>query len=90
MNWKTLTLTVGALLIVPTSINAAESYQTNLDRGIENMGLYAQRAKRGKSDRGQKMERMLQQLNLTPEQSQQIEAIKERSQTNMEGTKRTS
>jgi len=85
MNWKTLTLTVSALLIVPTSINAAESYQTNLDRGIENMGLYAQRAKRGKSDRGQKMERMLQQLNLTSEQSQQIEAIKERSQTNMEG-----
>jgi len=84
MNWKTLALTAGALLILPTSINAAESYQTNQNQGIENienMGHHAQSAKRGRGDRGQKMERMLEQLDLTSEQSEQIETIQERSQT---------
>jgi len=89
MNWKTLALTAGALLILPISINAAESYQTNQNRGIENMENmrhHAHGAKRGRrGNRGQKMERMLQQLDLTPEQSQQIEIIKERSQTATEG-----
>lgn len=88
MNWKTLTLTVGALLVLPLSINAAESFQTTQNQEIGNMGHHTQIARRGKrGDRGQKMERLLQQLDLTSEQSQQIETIKERSQSEMEGLK---
>ncbi|MEL6496030.1 MAG: Spy/CpxP family protein refolding chaperone [Cyanobacteria bacterium J06623_7] len=87
MNWKTLTLTVAALLTLPTSINAAELKQIdqNQDWGIEmrNPTTIARRGKKG--DLGAKMERLLQQLDLTAEQSQQIETIKERSRTAMEG-----
>ena len=78
MNWKVI-LTAGALSILPLSINAAESNPINQNRELELMGHPTQIANRG--DRGQKMERMLQQLNLTDEQSQQIETIKEQSQT---------
>lgn len=82
MNWKVI-LTVGALSILPLSVNAAETYQ--IDRGQENnMEQSVRMARRGrKGDRGQRMERLLQQLDLTSEQSTQIEAIKERSQTAM-------
>ena len=88
MNWKTLAVSIAALTILPLSINAAESHQVNNIQELDNMGHYAQKAKFGrKGKRGQKMGKLLQQLDLTSEQSQQIETIQEQSKTNVQGLK---
>lgn len=76
-----------ALVILPLGVNAA---QTNLEpNSIQEPSLITQLAqnqmKQGKRmGRGDRMEKFLQQLELTPEQSQQIETIQEQSRTENE------
>lgn len=82
INWKTIAVTTGALMILPVSTFAVNSAAEVNNVAVDNMDLFAQgpmfRHRRGK---GERMPRILEQLDLTPEQSQQIEAIKEQSQT---------
>ncbi|MEM6612723.1 MAG: Spy/CpxP family protein refolding chaperone [Cyanobacteria bacterium P01_C01_bin.72] len=66
---------------LPMSIDVAQS-QVNDIQERNKMGHHGQRGKHGKrGDRGKKMNRLLQQLELTPEQSQQIESIQEESKS---------
>ena len=77
-----------AFVIFPLGVNAA---QTNLEPNSiqESPSFITQLAqnqmKHGrKMGRGDRMEKLLQQLELTPEQSQQISAIQENSRTESE------
>lgn len=85
MNWKTLAVATGALIILPLGSYAAQSHRETTNNNIQeqsNMRYFAQgmkHGKRGGGDRG--MEKLLQQLDLTTEQSQQIETIREQSKT---------
>ena len=88
MNWKTLAVSMGALTILPLSIYATEPHQVKNIQETDNMGHYSQKARFGKKgDRGQKMGKLLQQLDLTSEQSQQIETIQEQSRSDAQGLK---
>ncbi len=82
INWKTFAVVTGTLMILPLGSYAAQSnWETANIQEQNNMGRLAQGIKHGrKGDRAQKMERLLQQLDLTPEQSQQIDAIREESE----------
>ncbi|MCC0178970.1 Spy/CpxP family protein refolding chaperone [Waterburya agarophytonicola K14] len=86
MNWKTFIVATGALAILPLGIHAAQvNSEVNDIHETNNMRHFAQRIKHGKrGDRGQVMNKLLQQLDLTEEQSQSIETIRSRSQTTAE------
>jgi periplasmic protein CpxP/Spy len=84
MNWKTFSAITAALLILPLGTYAATLNQdNNAQESMITMRKIAQnhdkQFKRG--DRGDRMGKLLEQLDLTPEQSQNIEAIKEQSKT---------
>ena len=81
MNWRTFLAVTGALVILPLSTYAAESNQNQITNLQEqnNMTKIAQHSRHGKRGRGEGMQRVLQQLDLTPEQLQQIEDIQEQS-----------
>jgi len=83
INWKYFAIATGALIILPLGSYAAQlNQETNNIQEQNNMGHLAQRIKHGKrGNRGAKMEKLLQQLDLTSEQSQQINAIQEQSKT---------
>ncbi|MEL6579665.1 MAG: Spy/CpxP family protein refolding chaperone [Cyanobacteria bacterium J06621_12] len=89
MNRKILAIAIGTLAILPLSIDVAQSQvgQNNIQEN--EMGHHGKRGKRGKrgGGRGEKMNRLLQQLDLTAEQSQQIESIKEESKANAQELK---
>ncbi|MGF1588312.1 MAG: Spy/CpxP family protein refolding chaperone [Pleurocapsa sp.] len=76
MNWRTFYAVTAAMLIVPWG-----TYVARANSEIsENSTMQVSQMKHGKSGgRGTGMERLMQQLNLTPEQSEQIKAIKEQS-----------
>lgn len=78
INWN-LAVVTGALMLLPLNSYAARSYQeTNNIQEQNNMRHFAQGIKHGK--RGDRtMEKLLQQLDLTPEQSQQIDTIRQQS-----------
>ncbi|MDJ0588390.1 MAG: Spy/CpxP family protein refolding chaperone [Pleurocapsa sp. MO_226.B13] len=81
MNWTTIVV-ASALSFLPLSAYAADFPQeVNNIQEQNNMRHMAQAQHGRRWDRGQKMERLLQQLDLTPEQSQQIEAIQADSET---------
>lgn len=80
INWKTSLIAVGALIALPLSTYAVQSHQeVNGIQESNQMRYFAQRIKHGK--RGNKLDKLLQQVDLTPEQSQQVKAIKEESKT---------
>ena len=78
--WKTLAI-ASTLIILPVSTFAAKS-QPTIDRieSTTEMNI-AHRSHHGKGMRGRGMERLLSKLDLSAEQTQQIEAIKEQSAT---------
>lgn len=82
INWKNLTL-AGALTILPWSTYAmALQPEVNPTQETNSMRHIAQGFKHGgKGNPGEKMDRVLQQLDLTPEQSQQISSIRQESET---------
>ncbi|MEM7757035.1 MAG: Spy/CpxP family protein refolding chaperone [Cyanobacteria bacterium P01_A01_bin.40] len=89
LNWKIAALATGALMILPVSTFAAKSAaEFNNMLEIDQVSYLAHSAKHANMGmRGQRMEKLLQQLDLTPEQSQQIEAIQEQSRNDAEGLK---
>ena len=80
INWKTLAIATGALIILPLSSYAAQSNLEVNNIQQQDMKL-ASRMNRGRGNRGQGMEKLLQQLDLTTEQSEQIDTITEQSKT---------
>lgn len=80
MNKSIFSTVATALIFLPLGVNAA---QTNLINDIQEtqsstIQLAQNQMKQNKRmDRGNRMEKLLQQLDLTSEQSQQIEAIQE-------------
>ena len=89
MNWR-ITAATAALLILPlgTTYAAVTNQNSNSQESFRNNATteIAQRAKRGKKGRrGAGFQKMLEQLDLSNEQSEQIKAIKERAQANGEG-----
>lgn len=88
MNWRTFSVVTAALLILPLGTYAAQLNQkvNNNQESTTNMIKLAQyQVKHGrKHRRGEGFKRLLEQLDLTPEQSQEIEAIQEKSRTEKE------
>ena len=83
MNWR-ISAATAALLILPIGALAAiPEGNNNLSESITTTRQIAQ-MRHGKRGRGEGMNRLLQQLDLTSEQSEQIAAIKEQSQTDKE------
>ena len=85
MNWK-ISAAAAALLVFPlgSTYAAVQSQDNNSQASIRDNNttttLIAQRAKRGKKGgRGEGFKKVLEQLNLTTEQSEQITAIQENS-----------
>lgn len=82
MNWRTFSVVTGALFILPLSAYAIDSSSNN---SIEDMQptitAHREHHKHGKEP---KIERLMDELDLTSEQSQQIEAIKEEEKTQTE------
>jgi periplasmic protein CpxP/Spy len=76
-------LTSGLILPLSVSATQANSLTNNIQESVSTMNQFAQNhaphAKR--VGRGGGMKKMLEQLNLTPEQSQQIETIETESRT---------
>lgn len=85
MKWRTFSVATIALLILPLGTYAAQLNQkvNNNQESTTNMLKLAQhQVKHGrKHRRGEGIKRLLEQLDLTPEQSQEIEAIQEKSRT---------
>jgi protein CpxP len=84
MNWKIFSAVTAALFILPSSTYAATLNQdNNTQESMITMGKMAQNhdKRQNRGDRGDGMDKLLEQLDLTPEQSQNIEAIKEQSKT---------
>ena len=88
MNRLMISAIATALLISPLAVNAASlHWETNnfpesrstINQLAQNRFQYGKRM-----GRGGRMEKLLQQLDLTPEQSQQIEAIQEQFRTDNE------
>ena len=77
-----------ALVILPLGVKAAQNdFQNNSDRILSvTSNQIAQNHFSGDKRRGkgERMEKLLQQLDLTSEQSQKIQAIREESQTEKE------
>lgn len=88
MNQKTFSALTAALLILPlgTTYAATLNQDNNAQESMTTMRKIAQNhdkhEKRG--DRGERMGKLLEQLDLTPEQSQNIEAIQNQSKTDTE------
>ena len=87
MNWKTLALIASAVVILPLSANAAESNQVYGNEEINNVSninemKHHARGENRRGERGKKLERLLSQLDLTPEQAEQIRTIQEQSRSN--------
>ena len=86
INWKSLVI-ASALVTLPIGAYAVQSHQQasselNNIQESTNVRHFAQRNDRGKrGGKGEKLNKLMQQLDLTPEQSQQIEAIQEESRT---------
>lgn len=78
MNWRTFSAVTAAMLIVPWGTYAAKA---NLEINEDSTIQLSQMKHDKRGGRGRGMERIMQQLNLTPEQSEQIKAIKEQSKT---------
>lgn len=78
MNWRTFSAVTAAMLIVPWGTDAAKA---NLEINEDSTMQLSQMKHDKRGGRGRGMERIMQQLNLTPEQSEQIKAIKEQSKT---------
>ncbi|MEM7594522.1 MAG: Spy/CpxP family protein refolding chaperone [Cyanobacteria bacterium P01_A01_bin.83] len=82
-NWKTLAIS-GILVILPVSVYAAKA-QSNINQIQSTSPMeIAQRSENARGKRGQRMEKLLQNLDLTDEQSQQVKAIQEQSATTVE------
>ena len=83
---KAFAIAAGVLIILPLGSYAAQyNLETSNIQEQNNMGYLAQRMKHGKrGDRGQRMEKLLQQLDLTTEQSEQIKTIQEDSKATAE------
>lgn len=77
INWKTLVIGTGILITLPLSSYAAQPEQ-------EVNQIFAQRMNHERGDRGERMDKLLQQLDLSPEQSQQINTIREQSKITAE------
>jgi periplasmic protein CpxP/Spy len=84
MNWKIFSAVTAALFILPLGTYAATLNQdNNTQESMITMGKMVQNhdKRQNRGDRGDGMDKLLEQLDLTPEQSQNIEAIKEQSKT---------
>lgn len=78
MNWKTAATIAATILILPFGINAVEAQNNSGDSMME----WSERNKHeGKWGMRGGITRLTEQLDLTPEQTEQIEAISERSKT---------
>lgn len=83
MNWRTFLATTAALLVIPIGSYAAQ--QNREASNIQDSVIQMAQVKRGdKWGGGREMERLFQQLELSDEQSQQIEAIRNESETESE------
>ena len=81
INWKTSLIAVGALIALPLSTYAIQ-FDGEVNNSIQESGdmNFAQRRKHGrKGNRGSNIDRLMQNIDLSDEQSQQIEAIEEES-----------
>lgn len=74
MNWRTISAVTAAILILPMA-NAASANPRHMSSPME----WSQAHNKGDVGRG--IERLTQKLDLTPEQSEQIEAITTQSKT---------
>ena len=80
INWKTSFIAVGALIVLPLSTFAIPSNgEINTIQESGNMRHFARRMKHGRKGGGLNIDRLLQGIDLSEEQSQQIEAIEEES-----------
>ncbi len=88
MKWRTFSVVTAALLILPLGTYAAQINQeaNKIPESTTNIVNLAQyQVKHGRKHlRGEGFKQLLEQLDLTPEQSQQMEAIKEKSRTEKE------
>ena len=88
MNWRTFSVVTAALLILPLGTYAAQINQeaNKIPESTTNTIQLAQyQVKHGRKHlRGEGFKRLLGQLDLTPEQSQEIEAIQEKSRAEKE------
>ena len=82
MNWKTVSAIAVTMLILPLGINAveAQSQDSQDTTNMEWSGHHKHAGKRGMSG----ITKLIEQLDLTSEQSEQIEAISERAKTENE------
>ena len=86
INWKSLVV-ASALITLPLGAYAIQSHQgvSNELNNIQestNVRHFAQRIKHGKrGGKGEKLNKLMQKLDLSPEQSEQVEAIQEESRT---------
>ena len=83
INWKTSLIAVGALIALPLSTYAIQfDGEVNHNNSIQESGdmNFARRIKHGrKGNRGSNIDRLMQNIDLSDEQSQQIKAIEEES-----------
>ena len=76
MNKQILALAATTLAVLPLGVNAAQnSLNHNQNSAVSNSQIAQNYARRG--DRGNRMEKLLQKLDLTSQQSEQITAIRE-------------
>lgn len=82
INWKAALIAIGASIALPLSADAVHS-DLEVNSGVlesNKMSYFAQRMGHGKrGERGQHLERLIQELDLSPEQSEQVKAIQEES-----------
>lgn len=80
MNWRTTSVATAALLSIPVGAYAAsQNIETS---SVQNSVMQIAQAKYGsKRGRGRGMDRLYEQLELSDEQSLQIEAIRDESHT---------
>ncbi|WP_019503988.1 Spy/CpxP family protein refolding chaperone [Pleurocapsa sp. PCC 7319] len=88
MNWQTFSVLTATLVILPLGtyaaqpnpeVNSTQEFRTNSVQLAHNHGKHGR-----KWGRGAGMKKLFQQLDLTSEQSQQIEAIQEQFKTDNE------
>lgn len=78
MNWKTASAIAATMLILPFGINTVQAQQYNLRDSVMER---SERNKQGEWGMRGGMSKLTEQLDLSPEQSEQIAAIREQSQT---------
>ena len=88
MKWRTFSVVTVDLLIIPMGNYAAQlnrQVNNNQESTINTIQLAQYQVKHGRKHlRGEGIKQLLGQLDLTPEQSQEIEAIQEESRTEKE------